>query len=51
MEKYLRLTEEGDYNDYMGYSEKTGYIFVVIFSILSIIMNLSFIIVYIFSKL
>lgn len=50
MEKYLRLTEEGDYNDYMGYSEKTGYIFVVIFSILSIIMNLSFIIVYILRK-
>ena len=38
-----------NYSNYIGYSERTGYIFVFIFSLLSIIMNMIFII-YLFLK-
>ena len=44
-------TEKGDYLNYLGYSEKTGYIFVLIFSIFSILMNIIFILNYILKKL
>jgi hypothetical protein len=43
--------EKKDYLNYLGYSEKTGYVFVVIFSFLSIIMNMIFIINYFLKKL
>ena len=44
-------TEKKDYLNYLGYSEKTGYVFVVIFSFLSILMNMIFIINYFLKKL
>ena len=43
--------EKKDYLNYLGYSEKTGYVFVVIFSFLSILMNMIFIINYFLKKL
>ena len=48
-----RILDEGkpNYLDYMGYSEKAGYVFVVIFSFLSILMNLIFILNYLLKKL
>ena len=48
-----RILEQGkpNYLDYMGYSEKTGYVFVVIFSFLSILMNLIFILNYLLKTL
>ena len=37
-------------SDYMGYSKKTSYIFVIIFSFLSILMNMIFIVNYLLKK-
>ena len=50
MEKYVRLVEEMDYNYYIGYSQNIGYILIVTFIFLSIIMNMIFILNYIVKK-
>ena len=46
-----QYNETDSYNDNIGYSEIKGYYFILIFSILSIVMNIIFILKYLLEKL